>query len=120
VPVVVGFNFPAFKLLDVLSVEVEYYGSKIPNSYQEVYYKKSQPIPDIARMGDPDWDQNRDNHLKWSVYANRRLANFFTISGEVAFDHTRLLRHDQKNADLCETLRHKGDWVWYLKTSFDF
>ena len=103
IPVTVGFNVPTFKLLDVLSVEAEYYDSKIPNSYQEVYYKKSQPIPDVARMNDLDWDQNRDNHLKWSVYANRRLANFFTICGEVAFDHTRLLRHDQKNADIKAT-----------------
>jgi hypothetical protein len=120
IPVMVGLNIPALKVLDVFSVEVEYYGSKLPNSYQEVYYKKSQPIPDAARMSDLDWDQNKRNHLKWSVYANRRLANFFTVIGEVAFDHSRVLRHDQKNADLCESLRHAGDWAWYLKTQFDF
>src|SRR5690606_23264128 len=34
VPVMIGFNLPTFKFLDVLAVEAEYYGSEYPDNFQ--------------------------------------------------------------------------------------
>jgi hypothetical protein len=43
VPVMVGFNVPAFRVLDVLSVEVQWFGSRAPNSYNRVMFSTTLP-----------------------------------------------------------------------------
>jgi hypothetical protein len=87
-PVMFGFNFPAFKLLDVLSFEGEWYGSPYWNS-QENIWKGRSPVPYTGGSPDPNnWQAKTDDQWKWSVYASRRIGSYLRLSGQIASDRT--------------------------------
>ena len=89
IPVMFGLNFPAFRLLDVLSLEAEWYGSPYWNSQENIWTGRS-PVPYTGLGGpDPDnWQRKTDDRWKWSVYASRKIGTYLRISGQVASDHT--------------------------------
>lgn len=117
IPVMVGFNLPAFKILDVLSLELEWYKSNLPNSYTNSLFNGQVPQPDVVPGYDP-----KQNELKWSVYAQKHLGKTFSIIGQVGYDHMRL----ESNAFIRfgtyfgDAMHNHGDWAWALKTQFDF
>lgn len=87
-PVMFGFNFPAFRFLDILSLEVEWYGSPYWNS-QEHIWKDRSPVPYTGSSPDPDnWRCKTDDQWKWSIYASRKIGTYLRISGQAASDHT--------------------------------
>jgi hypothetical protein len=57
IPVVVGFNLPAFRWLDVMSLEVEWYGARYRNNVskltQQKYSELPSPIPVSYNTYDP-------------------------------------------------------------------
>jgi hypothetical protein len=121
VPIMVGFNVPAFKVLDVFSVELEWYKWNYPNSYTANIWQNQVPQPDLPYNYDPQQYDPRQNELKWSFYAKKRLGNFSLI-GQVAFDHTRLECNGFQNGGTYygDAMHIHGDWAWMLKTQFDF
>lgn len=88
-PVMFGCNAPTFGLLDILSVEAEYYASPYWNDPYFVWVARS-PVPftgDI-RSPDPDsWVPKNDNHWKWAIYGSRKINKLLRLSGQVASDH---------------------------------
>jgi len=117
IPVMVGFNLPAFKMLDVLSLELEWYKWDWPNSYTNGLFNGEVPQPDAIAGYD-----SKQNELKWSVYAQKHLRKTFSIIGQVAYDHMRL----ESNAFIRfgtyfgDAMHNHGDWAWALKTQFDY
>ncbi|HUI91790.1 MAG TPA: hypothetical protein VLX68_06025 [Chitinivibrionales bacterium] len=93
IPVMGGLNVPTFKLLDVLSVEVEYFRNPYWNS-QEFMWKDGSPVPytgSSAGLSYASWNDSMaktDDDWKWSIYASRRLGRFLRISAAAASDHT--------------------------------
>jgi hypothetical protein len=97
VPVMLGFNFPAFKGLDVLSIEVERYKSPYINT-QDYIWKGGSAVPYIA--GRPssaipdynrDWNDSMaitDDDIRWSVYASKKIGKNLRLSSQAACDHT--------------------------------
>jgi len=118
IPVMIGFNVPAFKVLDVVAVEVEWYGNRYPNSYANVWARNNipQPYQEPATIGIIDY---KKDDWKWSVYASKKLS-VFTLVGQVANDHIRMVRHDDRESDREEALRTSKDWEWMLKCAFGF
>ena len=116
IPVMVGFNVPAFKLLDVFSVELEWYRWNYPNSYTANIWQNQAPLPDLDDNYDP-----QQNELKWSVYTKKQIGNFSLI-GQVAFDHMRLECNGFQNGGTYygDAMHMHGDWAWIFKTQFDF
>lgn len=57
IPVMVGFNIPAFRFLDVVSLEVEWYGARYRNNVskltQQKYSELPSPIPVSYNTYDP-------------------------------------------------------------------
>ncbi len=94
-PVMVGFNLPAFRFLDHLSLEVEWYGSKVQDNLNNFNqgYSDISPYPTNWR---PDANGNfyskfssvRDN-WKWSLHGSRTLQQHILLSFQVANDHYR-------------------------------
>lgn len=120
-PMVAGFNFPAFKVLDVLAFEVEYFPSKMPNNYG-VTAGNSAPLPDIlellrARSYNPD--DYKERNLGWAIYARKEVVKGFSIVGQVSYDHMRLPGEDGYDAPYEAMTRH-GDWAWVSKVQFSF
>lgn len=117
VPVTVGFNIPAFRCLDVLNVELEYYDSDYPNGFRRSF-KDQFPLPDMENT------QAVHEKLKWSVYAKRTIGAHFSLIGQIANDHfiptSHTLIMGKGSQDLQDvTLRH-GDWWWATKMVFHF
>ncbi|MBN1308797.1 MAG: hypothetical protein JXA18_12815 [Chitinispirillaceae bacterium] len=117
VPVTVGFNVPAFRCLEVLNIEVEYYDSDYPNGFRRSF-KDQFPLPDLENS------QAVHEKLKWSVYAKRTIGSHFSLIGQVANDHfiptSHTLIMGKGSQDLQDvTLRH-GDWWWATKMVVHF
>ena len=114
IPLMMGFNFPAFKLLDVLAVEAEWFPSKFSSSLENIYMK-NVPLP----------DQNvKNNYLddwKWSVYARKTFTKRYSVTIQVANDHLRLNAHDVMHHQLWEEILQKPGDLWYMiKQRIDF
>lgn len=111
IPVMVGFNFPTFGLLN-LSAEVEYYASK--NSSDNLPPQNGSWLPGI--VGQPgtardDW--------KWSVNASRVVLGNIFMGLQVANDHLRL-GGTHNTATGQEAMRTPQDWYWAFKTAYFF
>jgi hypothetical protein len=117
IPVMAGLNLPTFKILDVLALEVEYFRGKFPNSYENVYMLQNLPQPASpgALINYGKWDD-----FKWSVYATKTVGRCMTFTAQVANDHMRLVKHDDREMDKEEALRKPGDWWWCGKIGFGF
>jgi hypothetical protein len=120
-PVVIGFNIPTFKILDVLNCEVEYFGARYYNDASSTINKGSNPLPYNVF----DYFSNplapKKNDYKWSVYVKRTLFDgHFAIIGQVARDHMRLPCAQYDLEYWNDLLVTKNDWWWVLKTSWMF
>ena len=118
-PRMVGFNLPAFRVLDVLSGELEYFPSVIPNDYKAVEELLS-PVPNLPENIN---SYNKSNYNKgfwrWSVYAKKMIVQGFNMTGEIAFDHLRTTRVDGSTQQP-ESLTKAGHWHWNLKFGYFF
>jgi len=118
IPIMVGFNIPAFRLLDVAAVEVEWYKWNYANSFTDAQFTGNQePRPDNII---PGFD-SKQNELKWSFYAQRRIGKRFSVIGQVAYDHLRLEANTYVQSDsyIGDAMHNHGDWSWILKCAFD-
>jgi hypothetical protein len=110
----VGFNIPAFKVFDVLSLEFEHFPNKYPNSYQNVY-SNIQPTPLRAI----DRTEIR-NPYKWSLYVKRTFLKNFAVIGQVARDHFVLNNANSKIQIKEDLLFRPGDMWWVLRLNVNY
>lgn len=119
-PVMFGFNLPAFRLLDHLAVEVEWYGSRVKDDlsrFQASTGNFYSPIPvayDTAKINvtKDDW--------KWSVHAERKFGQL-RASAQVASDHARPGGTLTSPSSEWQTYFVKPtNWYWMLKLGFFF
>jgi hypothetical protein len=119
IPVLIGFNVPTFRLLDVLSIEGEWYGCNYPNNYATELGKgnlQSLPLPDF--YGRSDWGYVTEDNWKWSIYMKKMFKHdHFGVIMQLARDHMRVesLLDEAKYYDLEESLGQKRMWAWMMK-----
>jgi hypothetical protein len=121
VPRVLGFNVPSFKLLDVFSLEVEYYGCPYPmNLANAVRLGGAYAYPIPAEYNKPPSWYTSDN-WKWSIYAKKMLANnHLSIILQLARDHMRFQHILDEPKVYEEALVRPNDWWWTTKVSWGF
>jgi hypothetical protein len=123
IPVMIGLNLPAFKLLDVLSCEVEYWGNPYPNSLEDVI-RGNQASPGLMFGNGSNYKpENYKDHMKWSLYCTRTLFKSFQITGQIANDHYFTKNPGDPMSsiqDYEQAFRKDGDWWWMLKLRFLF
>ena len=124
IPVMVGFNIPAFKLLDVLNFEGEWFGSILPNDMGGVVlYDEPTPLPSdraAKYIADSTHKQYKDDDYKWSVYTKRTLAGHFQIIGQVASDHLRWFAQDWTRQEWQEAFRNPHQFYYRFKLAYMF
>lgn len=118
-PIMVGFNIPAFKLLDHLSLEVEWYNSRVKDDLSRFQpstgnFYSPIPVANAAKL-----DLAKDD-LKWSLHAERKVGQI-RVSAQVANDHSRpggtlTSRSSEWQAFFVDT----KDWYWMAKVGFFF
>lgn len=119
IPVMVGLNLPLFRFMDLLSVEVEYFGNPYVNSINSIKFD-NVPVP-LSSYGDELRYKNiHTDDWKWSVYGKKIFAENFFIMGQVARDHIRWFRMDYAVMEGKEALRENGDWYYTVKFGYSF
>jgi hypothetical protein len=129
-PVMFGVNIPTFNLLDVLSIQGEYYGSPYPNDYTNQIEFNSRGVPQPMKgsgnintnspytVGDatrPNYYANQFTHWKWSVYARRWFGPHLAIVGQIARDHWRTSTPYGSYQDFEDALVSDKNFYWALK-----
>jgi hypothetical protein len=122
IPVMIGFNIPTFKLLDVLSLEVEWFGSTY---YNDLASSIMKGFPVTAFDGNSNYtnfaDSTKDN-WKWSLYGKKTLADHFNISCQFASDHFRWdgASYADQSKRMGEALTNLNHWYWVVKLGYSF
>jgi hypothetical protein len=124
IPIMFGFNIPTFKLLDFLSVEVEWFGwpySPSLYNYQSLVYTLPEPI--IPNVTLPNGNSQKalytkDNNWKYSFNFRKTIWGHFSMIGQIARDHTRHDVYYNGFADPEEAFLHKDEWGWWLKLQY--
>ncbi|MDQ3002398.1 MAG: hypothetical protein M3Y08_14200 [Fibrobacterota bacterium] len=115
IPIMAGFNLPAFRLLDLVSVQVEYY----PFPYREHEFdlvRNTLPIPTLTpgvTLGTEKQPYTRDD-WKWSVFLHKQVFNALSISGQVARDHYRTLSFENR-IEYFSALTEPKHWYYMVR-----
>ncbi len=113
IPVMFGINLPAWKILDVLSVEGEYYAFPFQPDYRKTIDVGAVPLPnnEPATYHAEEYDAT---HWRWSVYMKKQVIPGLSVILQLARDHSRLNYSDgQPGYD--ETLFRPGSMAWVFK-----
>jgi hypothetical protein len=121
IPVMAGFNLPTFKFMDILNLEVEWFGNPYPNSQNSIRFD-NQPVPLSSQAGekDPYYLNNHGDDWKWSVYGRKTFMNNFNITVQAARDHFHWFRLDYKGEDAKDALRKNDQWYYTFKFGYIF
>jgi hypothetical protein len=107
-----GLNIPAFRALDVFSLEFEHFPNRYPNSYKNVYdFNAPKPLTAIDRNSTP-W--------KWSLYAKKTFLKNVAIIGQIARDHFVFTNSNLKYQMKEDVLTRPGDWWWVLRLNVTY
>ncbi len=119
IPVMVGVNVPTWKALDLLSLQMEYYGSDFRNS-QEQSYRNNLPVWTLPQSLGPQYhdpSRNQDDNLKWSIHAKKSLIPGIRLYAQVASDHMRII--DFLSLPSNEPVFHKpSEWYYLLRLEY--
>ncbi len=125
IPVMFGLNFPVFKLLDVLSLEGEWFGSDRPNSTDGLSAIDA-PDNEVLSGGNSStypYNDSTKDHWKWSVYAKKTIASHLNVTGQVACDHYRWELYnfsDQVQYAGTEVFREPNRFYYIIKLGYNF
>ena len=126
IPVMAGFNFPTFKLLDILSLQVEYFNSPWINSYEESA-ARNHATPLTPRGSDRLYSEQEYNdvadkdNFSWSILARKEMVKGLSVSAQFARDHIRSVSEASwagPGTDPNQLLRTSKDWYWMLQFGF--
>ena len=124
-PMMIGFNIPAFKLLDRLAFETEWYGSPVKDDlagFNHTAGNSQTPIP--LRDANGNFVNNKRDNWKWSLYGSRVIQSHVKVSFQVANDHFRpgVYTGDGDNAPPASQslMTTPKDWYTMLKAAYFF
>ncbi len=123
-PIMGGVSIPTFRLLDQLSLEVEYHKSRFKNTVGSVFDAEI-PVPleisenylaytDSALAVDK---KSTKDDWHWSLYARRRITEGMNLCAQIASDNSRQIDGEAKPSPTPTTLNTKD---WYYVVRFEF
>jgi hypothetical protein len=118
IPIMFGMNAPTFGLLDLLSVQGEYYNALWTNNIDAIF-ELQRPVPyhpdyDPAKGPETTAKRARRDAWHWSVLAKREVANGANIFLQVANDHMRTFDYNIKPIKIPVTSR-PSDWYYLFR-----
>lgn len=112
IPIMAGINLPTFRILDLFSVQTEYYEAKFNNVSQAD--RISIPTWTVANYATRDLDTYGPSRWRWSIYGKKRLNPLLDVNFQVASDHLRLRNVLSTRSDYALT-SNPGSWYYLLK-----
>ncbi len=133
IPVMVGINLPVWGLVDFLSIEGEYYGSRYRNDLANIgtlngvadwtIQLPTRPTPSPMPVAGGYADSTRDN-IKWSLNVEKTVAGHVKFIGQIADDHYRprpiatgLINSTGGTAEAMTTPK---DWYFMFRVGYFF
>lgn len=124
-PIMVGFNLPTFRALDLLSVQMEYFNSpNLNNTYTLGQNNYSIPfLPEDKHFSQKEWNDlvDKDN-ISWSILARKRILGGLTLNGQVARDHLRTIGTAWfygSRFEPNEILHKTSSWYWMFQLGWN-
>jgi hypothetical protein len=114
IPIMLGFNFPTFKLLDVLSCEVEWYDDEYSNNYKQTYFNTVKVPQPLLGLEPPNYP------WYWDIYFEKTVVYGFKVMGDVGRTHYFTTGNLQYYRDTREECPSLGDWQFTLRGQFSF
>ena len=123
-PVLLGFNIPLWKILDVFAVEFEHLDSPYPNDYKNVVKNYHRPLPVVVDSNEVYYTPeiySKDN-WKFCVYTKKNIGEHFSMILQISRDHLgwNVYDSDWNNEDYQEAFVKWDEWAWFFKTEFRF
>ncbi len=115
IPIMLGFNLPAFRLLDLLAVQAEYYRLDFVSS-EEKSFVNNLPVYQVPNNKAQHHfsDLRNGDNLKWSLYAKRTLVPGLTLFAQAASDHLRLQDFNSRRSAQ-PVVNRPSEWYWLLR-----
>ena len=111
IPVMVGFNVPCFKMIDIVSLEFEYYGQN-PGLWAN--------LPDAVSKDKPDpYTGQVRSYFKWSIYGVKTITKGLALKGLIGRDHFRGT-DPVGNYDPDDRMNGPYDWHYKLRIMYSF
>ncbi|MDB5050939.1 MAG: hypothetical protein JWO30_4010 [Fibrobacteres bacterium] len=117
IPVMFGITLPTAKLLDVFTIQGEYYGS--PYSDGLKYISESRPIPQTRSTPSGQTPPTHGDDLKWSIYGKKTINTLCNIYAQAASDQFRLTDGKYNPSTIPLTTSWKHDWYYVLRLEFN-
>lgn len=135
-PVMLGVNLPAFKFLDVLSLEVEYLNNPFANNYRDVLYDaypiwpvfqdangystraELETVLATEQAYNDQWN-SRDN-WKWTLYGAKQITKGIRLYGQAASDHLRTFNFNFGPFPAYAPVTNKNGKEWYYLVRLEF
>lgn len=105
-----GFNFPTFHILDLLSVEGEYCSNPYANDV-------SNALRLLAPVPNPTGKEYNGDNVKWTAYAQKMIYPGFSITGQIANDHMRLVDYFGHTNDVT-VMPYRKNWYWAVQLGY--
>ncbi len=106
-----GLNVPTGGLLDILSAEAEFCRNPYPDN-SGVALQALSPVPN-TELGIPGTADN----FKWTLYAQKKIMNGFSITAQAARDHMRLVDFFGHYYDQT-IMQHPDNWYWAVQLGY--
>lgn len=127
VPVMVGFNLPTWGLLDLVSLQFEYFNSpNLNNTYQLGYRNYAtavQPEGTLSHFsGDEYNDITKKDNYSWNILVQKRILSALSINAQFARDHMRTVGTNWfygGRLEPMEILSRSSDWYGMLQIAWN-
>jgi hypothetical protein len=123
-PTVFGFHVPTCGILDVLSLEWEWWDNDFANSYWGVFNAGYGLVPNPYKYGQGNTNRNQPygGPWHWGIYAKKTVFTHISLVGQIGRDHTFIQTSmtGTSNGDPQEAMDGLGNWAWWLKIQYDF
>lgn len=123
-PIMLGFNIPTFKILDVLSFEWEYWENRyLNNKFNQIWGESGirYPLPSYySVLPENKLASNAAGKVKWSVYAKKQFNNM-SIVAQCGRDHRQVyINVDPRANCFADELIRANDWYYLIKVGYGF
>jgi hypothetical protein len=119
IPIMIGADIPTFGLLDLVSLQMEYFKNPLPDNNIN-QFQDALPLPAFPK-GDPalyEFEKSQGTYsaddIKWSIYLKKSLFSGLDAYLQVANDHFRV-QNVHTEPSYVPVTHEKSDWFYMLR-----
>jgi hypothetical protein len=116
-PLMVGLSFPTWKILDILSLELEWFYSPYANDWFGLFDAQKPVAKPPTCLKQWDIYINKDN-FKWSLYMKKSVGKF-EVRGIFGKDHTIYTVSNLQTGNFEQTMKRPQDWHWNIQLRYN-